>query len=170
MTIQVSHIVAMNADRVIGVDNQLPWRLPADLKRFKALTMGKPIVMGRKTWDSIGRPLPGRDNIVVTRQADFHPEGAHRAGSPAGALELARSLAAGRGVDEVFVIGGEMLYRETLEECDRIYLTEVDVAVNGDAWYPQLDSSRWREAERECYPGNADQAPPFCYVLLLANR
>lgn len=168
MTVKISHIVAMNGQRVIGADNQLPWRLPADLKRFKALTMGKPIVMGRKTWDSIGRPLPGRDNIVVTRQVDFYPEGAHRVGSPEEGLALARSLAAGHGVDEVFVIGGEMLYRDTLDVCDQIYLTEVDVAVDGDAWYPELDSSRWRETQRECYPGNADQVPPYCYVLLTA--
>ena len=164
MSIAVAHIVAMADDRVIGVENTLPWRLSADLKHFKALTMGKPIIMGRKTWESIGRPLPGRSNIVVSSQSDFRADGAELVASLEAALDAAKSIARRDGVDEVFVIGGETLYRQSMAIVERIYLTEVAVRVAGDAFYPPIDGEL-EEVSRECYPEEADQ-PAYAFVLL----
>lgn len=163
MPVAIAQIVAMDRQRVIGVENRLPWHLPADLKHFKALTMGKPIVMGRKTWESIGRPLPGRENIVVSRQADFKAEGARVFASLEKALDCARSAAEAGGLDEVFVIGGETLYRQSLPHVDRVYLTEVDVAVAGDAFYPELPSEQWRESNRERFVAEGD-SPGYAFV------
>ncbi len=165
MSIAVAHIVAMDRQRVIGVDNQLPWRLSADLKHFKALTMGKPIVMGRKTWESIGRPLPGRANIVVSRQPGFVAEGAEVCTDLDMALDCARAAAVRDGVDELFIIGGETLYRQSLEQVDRIYLTEVDLTVAGDAYYPRLAPADWCEHSREHFAAEAGQ-PGYAFVYL----
>lgn len=157
MTLSV--IVAMADNRVIGKDGALPWRLSDDLKRFKALTMGHPIVMGRKTWDSIGRPLSGRTNIVLTRDPAFRAEGASVAHSFEAALEAA---SAAEGGDEVFVIGGEAVYREALGRCDRIYLTEVRGAFDGDARFPEFERAAFRESAREDGAG----APAHAFVVL----
>ena len=164
MSIAVAHIVAMADDRVIGVDNTLPWRLSADLQHFKALTMGKPIIMGRKTWESIGRPLPGRSNIVVSSQSGFQADGAQVVGSLEAALDAAKVIARRDEVGEVFVIGGETLYRQSMAVVDRIYLTEVALGVRGDAFYPPVEGE-WEELSRECYP-EADGQPAFAFVLL----
>lgn len=164
MSITVAHIVAMAENRVIGVDNTLPWRLSADLKHFKALTMARPIVMGRKTWESIGRPLPGRSNIVVSSQATFQAPGAQVFGDVESALAEAKAIAARDGVDEVFVIGGETLYRQSQSLVTRVYLTEVALTVDGDAYYPPLDT-HWQEVARECYPADGEQ-PAFAFVRL----
>ncbi|WP_345889692.1 dihydrofolate reductase [Spongiibacter thalassae] len=169
MSIKFAHIVAAARNGVIGVDNQLPWRLPADLRRFKALTMGKPIVMGRKTWESIGRPLPGRANIVVSRDPHFRAEGAQVFADIAGAMAQAEVEATHSGVDEVFVIGGETIYRQTLAEVDRVYLTEVDVEVEGDAFYPPLEGAVWRETAREI-PESGENTAPSCVFLLFERR
>jgi dihydrofolate reductase len=133
--------VAQNG--VIGVDNRLPWRLPDDLKRFRALTTGHTIIMGRKTWESIGKPLPGRQNIVVSRQLDFHAPGAQMARSLAAALELATLP------DPVFVIGGEALYREALPIATKLYFTEIERDFAGDAHFPEFSRRSWRETARE---------------------
>jgi dihydrofolate reductase len=162
----IAHIVAMARNRVIGVDNQLPWHLPEDLRHFKAKTMGKPIVMGRKTWESIGRPLPGRDNIVVTRQAGFQAEGAYVCATPQDAIALAEQFAQQRGVEELLVIGGAQLYRETLPLCQHIYLTEVDCEIVGDADYPKLDHSEWRELSRERHFQDGEGNPDYSFVEL----
>ncbi|QND86801.1 Dihydrofolate reductase [Chromobacterium vaccinii] len=136
-------VAAMAANRTIGIDNQLPWRLPEDLKHFKATTLGKPVIMGRKTWDSIGRPLPGRRNIVVTRQADWRADGAETAHS------LEEALALAGAVDEACLIGGADLYRQALALADRLCLTEIARDYDGDAHFPVFDPDDWREASRE---------------------
>ena len=159
---RVSLIVAMAENRVIGNAGELPWRLPADLAYFKRVTMGKPVLMGRKTWEAIGRPLPGRKNIVVTRNPAFAAEGAVVVHSLDAALDLVGSAP---GAEEVMVIGGEEIYRLALPRADRIYLTEVDLAPAGDARFPDLDPSEWQEASREDHAANGD-APAHSFVVL----
>ncbi|WCL53566.1 dihydrofolate reductase [Gimibacter soli] len=158
MTLEI--VVAMAANRIIGRDNGLPWHLPADLKHFKAVTMGKPVVMGRKTFESIGRPLPGRRNIVVTRNADWRAEGVDATTS----LEAGIALA-GEASDTVMVIGGADIYRQALPKVGRIHLTEVDVLVDGDASFPALDSAEWREVTRESHPAEEGR-PAYSFVTL----
>ncbi|MCB1474974.1 MAG: dihydrofolate reductase [Rhodobiaceae bacterium] len=157
-------VVAAGSNGVIGVDGGLPWHISSDLKRFKALTMGKPIVMGRRTWDSIGRPLPGRDNIVVTRDVAFAFEGVHAASSLDEALALGARLAAARGVDEIAVIGGAEIYAQTLPEADTVYLTEVDAAPDGDAFFPALDPALWEVSSREQGERGPRDDHDFSYV------
>lgn len=164
--VRISMIVAMNQQRVIGVENRLPWHLPEDLKHFKALTMGKPIVMGRKTWESIGRPLPGRANIVVSGREGFVAEGADVVHSPEAAIDLAKSLAIKNDLDEIFVIGGSAIYKRLLSVTEKIYLTEVECLVEGDAWFPELDLDKWHEAERRCYQAIHQGRPAFSFVTL----
>ena len=166
MTARIALVVAVAENGVIGRDGQLPWRLPSDLKRFRKLTLGKPMVMGRKTYDSIGRPLDGRDTIVVTRQADFQRAGVHSAASIEDALALGQQLAAGRGVDEVMVIGGEEIFRLVLGQADRIYLTLVHATPAGDTRFDTPDPQTWRETAREPMPqGPHDQFPAEFIVL-----
>jgi dihydrofolate reductase len=142
-TLPLSLIAALAHNRVIGRDNQLPWHLPADLRHFKALTLGKPIIMGRKTWDSLGRPLPGRLNLVVSRQTGLALEGAEVFPSLEAAVERAEAWALEQGVDELMLIGGAQLYAQGLEQADRLYLTRVALSPEGDAWFPEFDRSQW---------------------------
>ncbi|MDY7095722.1 MAG: dihydrofolate reductase [Acidobacteriota bacterium] len=144
-------IAAMAENRVIGRDNQLPWRLPADLKRFKAATMGHVLVMGRKTYESIGRPLPGRRTVVLSRDDGYRPEGVEVASSLPRALELA-------GEQEVFVAGGGEVYRRALELADDVLLTVVHGEVEGDAFFPPLDPAVWELAEEEHRPADERHA------------
>ena len=137
-------VVAMAKGRVIGKDGGLPWHIPEDLRHFRRVTMGHAILMGRKTWDSIGRPLPGRRNIVITRNRELQLEGAEVVHS----LEEAVALARDGGDSEPRVIGGASLYEAALPLATRIYLTEVDMEVEGDTFFPGLDESQWRESER----------------------
>ena len=141
-------VAAVGRNGVIGVDGRLPWKIPRDLARFKELTMGQALVMGRATFESIGRPLPGRDNIVLTRRPDWSHEGVDVAGSLADGLEIASS----RGKD-VFVAGGAEVYRSALDVADRLELTEVDAEPDGDTWFPVVDWSQWREVSRQTHPG-----------------
>ncbi|MDD5388448.1 MAG: dihydrofolate reductase [Gallionellaceae bacterium] len=138
----VSVIAAMARNRVIGIDNALPWRLSEDLKHFKALTMGHHIIMGRKTYESIGKPLPGRTTVIVTRDPAYRVEGCLTAHS----LDAAIAACAGDG--EVFFVGGAELYAQVLPRADRLYLTEIQADYVGDAWFPEFDRALWREAER----------------------
>lgn len=138
-------VAAMAAQRVIGIDNRLPWHLPEDLKHFKAVTLGKPVIMGRKTWDSIGRPLPGRRNIVVTRQADWCADGAEAAHS------LEQALALAGEVEEVCLIGGAELYRQAIASADCLRLTEIAGEYPGDAHFPEVSAELWREDSREAH-------------------
>jgi dihydrofolate reductase len=147
--IRIALIVAMAENRVIGRGGDLPWRISADLKHFKAKTMGKPIIMGRKTYDSIGKPLPGRANIVVTQGDGAFPDGVDVAADVSAAMEVAQRRAKETGADEIMIIGGATLYEATLPDADRVYLTEIHEAVDGDTFFPEFDRTAWREVERE---------------------
>ncbi len=140
---RISLIAALAANRVIGIDNRLPWRLPADLQHFKRLTLGHPMVMGRKTWESLPGKLPGRPHVVISRDPAYRTEGAQVVNS------LEAALAACGSDDEVFFIGGENLYRQALAFADRLYLTEIQQDYAGDAWFPEFDRVVWREISRE---------------------
>lgn len=142
-------IVAVSENGVIGRDNALPWHLPEDLRHFKQVTMGKPIIMGRKTFESIGKPLPGRDNIVISRNPAFAAEGVSVASSLEEALALGADFAEKAGVQEMLVIGGAGLYQAAIPSADRLYLTEVHASVEGDTRLPDLDWSQWCEVRRE---------------------
>ncbi|MCL4715381.1 MAG: dihydrofolate reductase [Hyphomonadaceae bacterium] len=149
VTPKLTLVVAVAKNGVIGRGGALPWRLSSDMKRFKAATMGKPVLMGRKTWDSLPRkPLPGRQNLVLTRDADFKADGAWVYTGLSAMLAAARAMAEASGADEACVIGGAQLYDETLAAADRIVLTEVNLEPEGDAFL-RLDLSRWREVSRE---------------------
>jgi len=163
--IKLSLIAAMARNRVIGRDNAMPWHLPEDLRYFKATTLGKPIVMGRKTFDSLGRPLPGRTNIVVSRKPGLEIEGAQVFNSIAAALTFARRKALSDGVAEVMVIGGENLYRQTLEQADRLYLTRIESEPEGDAWFPPFDEQAWTLASERAVAAG-DGYPAHVYQVL----
>ncbi|MBO0741443.1 MAG: dihydrofolate reductase [Hyphomicrobiaceae bacterium] len=141
-------VVAVAENGVIGRAGQLPWRLSSDLKRFRQLTLGKPVVMGRKTYASIGKPLEGRDNIVLTRQADFHPPGVYVAAGVEEALALGQRLAAEHGMGEVMVIGGAGIFQRALERAQRIHLTRVHATPAGDARFDPPGPPVWRETQR----------------------
>ncbi len=147
-----SLIVAVSENGVIGRAGALPWRLSSDLKTFRRLTMGKPILMGRKTFQSIGKPLDGRDNIVVTRDPSFEVTGVSTCETVSDALVLARVLAKTSGADEIMVIGGADIYAATFPVADRIYLTRVHAEIDGDRHFGPLDAAEWRETSREPLP------------------
>jgi dihydrofolate reductase len=153
-------VVAMARNRTIGRDNQLPWRLPDEIAYFKKVTMGHPIVMGRRTYESIGKPLPGRLNIVVTHDRGYQAPGCTVVGS------LEEAWRAAGNAEEVCVIGGTSLFRETLPIADRIHLTEVEADVEGDTFFPDFDRSQWREREIERHAADARHAYPFRILLL----
>lgn len=161
-TLPLCLIAALAENRVIGRDNQLPWHLPADLKHFKAKTLGKPIIMGRKTWDSLGRPLPGRLNLVVSRQAGLQLEGAEVFPSLDAAIARADEWARAQGVDELMLIGGAQLYEQGLAQAERLYLTRVALEPEGDAWFPAFDEAQWQCREREAQPA-VEPAPAHCF-------
>ncbi len=150
----VSIIVAMAENRVIGRANGLPWKLSADLKRFKALTMGHHIVMGRRTYESIGRLLPGRTTVIVSRREGYAVEGAVVVSS----LEEAIALS-----DDLFVIGGGQVYEEVLPLADRIYLTRVQAAVDGDTWFPEVDWKGWKLLAQESHPADGKNDHPYTF-------
>lgn len=163
-TLPLSLIAALAENRVIGVDNSMPWHLPADFKYFKASTLGKPIIMGRKTWDSLGRPLPGRLNLVVSRQTDLQLEGAEVFASLEAAIERAEAWAIEQGVDEVMLIGGAQLYSQGLADADRLYLTRVGLNPMGDAWFPEFDETQWTLVSEELHAATDDK-PPFSFEV-----
>ena len=156
---RVSLIVAAADNGVIGREGQLPWRLSADLRRFKQLTLGHHIIMGRKTFESIGRLLPGRTSVVVTRQTQYAGGGAKVAGD----LEHALDLAAGD--DEVFIVGGGDIYQLALPLADRVYLTRVDAAMDGDAHFPPLAENHWRLTSEESHPASENNDFPFTFQI-----
>lgn len=158
----VSAIVAISRNRVIGSDNQIPWYLPADMAFFKRTTMGHFVIMGRLTFLSMGRPLPKRSNVVVTRDLFFTATGCLIAHS----LEEALSLAQEAGETEAFIIGGGQIYRESMEYLDRIYLTEVDVAVEGDVFFPELKENEWEVIRSESHPADEKNDFPFTFKTL----
>jgi len=156
-TTEIVLVAAVARNGVIGRDNGLPWRLKADLAHFKRTTMGHPIVMGRKTWESLGRPLPGRRNIVVTRNADYRAEGAEVF------TDIDTALAAA-GTGTVCIIGGAELYRQVLDRADRLVLTEVAADVEGDAHFPEFDRDTFVEVAREAHPADADNEHDYAFV------
>ncbi len=160
---RLSILVAMAQNRVIGKDNALPWRLPSDLKRFKALTMGHPIIMGRKTYKSIGRPLPGRTCIVVTHQPEYKIEGAMVVHSIATALRICYD---NKDTAESFIIGGSEIFRQTLPVCDRLYITEIQGNFAGDVLFPEFNRSEWRETSREKYCLDEDNGLEYHFMIL----
>ncbi|WLS02651.1 dihydrofolate reductase [Shinella oryzae] len=145
-------VVAVASNGVIGRDGDLPWRLPSDLKRFKQLTLGKPVVMGRRTWDSIGRPLPGRPNIVITRDPAFSAPGAQVVASLDDALAAARREAEMLGVDEICVIGGGQIYAQVFDRADILHVTHVDADVEGDTRFPDIDPASFEKVVEEEIP------------------
>ena len=156
---KISMIVAMAHDRVIGKDNQMPWHLPADLAHFKRVTLGKPVLMGRKTFESIGRPLPGRRNLVISRNPNYQAEGIEVVGS----VEAALALLAGSSVEELMVIGGGHLYAEMLPSADCLYLTQIDLAVEGDTRFPAFDDGQWQRIECESHPADEKNPHPYSF-------
>jgi len=158
---RLSVIAAMDRNRLIGAGNRLPWRLPADLRRFRALTMGKPVIMGRRTHESIGKPLPGRINVVLSRRPGYRAPGCTVLAT------LDAAIDAHAGHDELMIAGGARLYAEALPRADRMYLTLLDGAFDGDAYFPEFDAGEWREIEREEHPAGEDGAPcAFRFVVL----
>jgi dihydrofolate reductase len=155
-------IAAIGTNRVIGVAGGLPWRLPADLQHFKALTLGKPVLMGRRTWESLGRPLPGRRNLVVTRQAGFAAPGAEVFAT------VEAALAAAAEQPEVMVIGGGELYSQLLPQADVLELTEVAATLAGDAFFPAFDPAVWPEVSREAHA--ADERHAYAYTFVRRIR
>jgi dihydrofolate reductase len=155
---KISLVVAMADNYVIGRDNGLPWRLSSDLKRFKALTIGKPVVMGRKCYESIGKPLPGRPNIVITRDKSYHADGVTVANSYDEAIALATAEAGQIGADEIAVIGGGEIYRLAMERADILHVTHINAVIEGDTWFPPIDPVIWRPVHEEAIPaGEKDQ-------------
>jgi dihydrofolate reductase len=157
---RIAIVVAATDDGVMGKDNALPWRLPDDLKRFKQLTMGKPIVMGRKTFESIGKALPGRRNIVISRQRDFVAPGCDVVGSVEAALATASEAA------EVSVIGGAEIFRQVLPNADLVHLTLIHAKIDGDVFFPSLKAPEWRAISQEEHPVDERHAHPFTFLTL----
>ena len=153
-------VVAMADNRVIGHQGGMPWHLPADLRYFRHTTLGKPIVMGRRTHEAIGRPLPGRHNIVISTKPGYRAEGCTVVTS------LEAALAAAGEAPEVMLIGGGQLYRQVLPRADRIHLTEVHARPEGDVTFPELDPAEWRETHREAHPADAHNPHPYDFVVL----
>ncbi len=159
--------VARSLNGVIGRDGDLPWRLKSDLAIFKACTMGKPVIMGRKTWDSLPRkPLPGRMNIVLSQDGSFEPQQAVVCESFLEALQMAKEQAADDGVDEVCVIGGRAIFELALPRAKRLYLTEVQAEVEGDVSFPDFDETAWTEVRREAHPAGPDDDHAFVFRVL----
>ena len=161
----ISIIVATADNGVIGKDNQLLWRLSADLKQFRILTTGHSIIMGRKTFESIGKPLPNRTNIVISRQSNFDfPEGVSKANSLEKAIEMAKNA---EGNEEIFIIGGGNVYKQALEITDKIYLTEIKANIEGDAFFPKLNEKDWKEISRISYAKDEKNEYDFDFVELI---
>ena len=156
----ISIIVAASTNNVIGKDGGLPWRLPEDLKRFKQVTMGKPMIMGRATWESIGRALPGRQSIVLTRQAGFVAKGCDIATTVEDALQLAGDA------EEVMVIGGGHVYQQFLPQAGRVYLTRVNATIEGDTFFPEIDDNLWKVLGRESFPASGEREHAFEILTL----
>jgi dihydrofolate reductase len=156
-----SIIVAVDQNNGIGYQNQMPWHLPAELKRFRQLTMGHYLIMGRKTFESIGKPLPGRTTIIVTRNPSYQAEGCLVAHSLGGAIQLANTANA----DEVFVCGGQSIYREALEEAERLYLTRIHADYQTDISFPACDQTAWEEISSEFHPSDEKNPSPFTFFI-----
>jgi len=169
-SIKLSLIMARAENGTIGIDNTLPWHISSDLKNFKKVTMAKPVIMGRKTFESIGKPLPGRTNIVITRQADWQVKGAIVCHDVKEAVTSAKKAAADTDAEEIMVIGGAEIYARLLLEADRIYLTEVHRHYEGDAWFTAPDKTQWKEISRERFPPDDQDGPSYSFVVFDRRR
>ena len=154
----LSLICAMDRNRLIGKNNSLPWHIPADLAFFKRTTMGKPVIMGRKTYESIGKPLPGRSNIIVTRNSSLSFPGCDIASGIDHAIALAQDS------HEVMIIGGASLYRQSLDKANQIYLTLIHHGFSGDTWFPEIDPDRWKQANREDFQADSTTSYPYSFI------
>lgn len=159
---QVSIIVAMDRNRVIGKNGTLPWHISSDLQNFKKITMGKTIIMGRKTHESIGRPLPGRENIILTRDKNYQAEGCTVLQCIEDIFEYCKN------VDEVMITGGSEIYQQSLEQASRLYLTEVHTEIEGDTFFPEFERNEWKEISREEF--KADEKNEFDYSFVILER
>lgn len=153
----ITMVAALTRNHVIGKNNDLPWRLPADLAHFKRLTLGKPIILGRKNYQSIGRPLPGRHNIVITRDRTFSADGVTVVHSPADALRAAGN------VDEVMIIGGADIYRQFLPQADRLHLTWIEADIDGDTYFPDFSTFNWQRSASEQRPADDNNPHPMTF-------
>jgi dihydrofolate reductase len=160
---KISLIVAMSANRVIGRDNKMPWHLSADLKHFRALTMNAPILMGRKTFESIGKPLDGRTNLILSKNSNYQPEGCFVFNSFETALNAAQNYG-----EELFIIGGATLYEMTLPLAQRLYLTDIEAEFEGDTFFPEMDFNEWNEVACECV--SDDEKVDFTYRFLTLEK
>ena len=161
----ISAIVATARNNAIGKDNDLPWHLPADLKYFKNTTYGKPVLMGRKSFESIGRPLPGRTNIIITRNEDYYHSGVHVCHSISDGLSLAEEL----GTEELFITGGSHIYEQTMDVWDKLYLTRIDIEVpDATTFFPEIDFSKWKLVREEGH--KADEKNPYDYTFCQYER
>lgn len=159
---KISMIAAIAHNNVLGADNQIPWHLPKDFQHFKRTTMGKPIIMGRKTFNSLGKPLPGRQNIIMTSQEDFSAPGCTVVHSPE------QALAACGDCDEAMIIGGAEIYKLFLDQAERIYLTEITLDCQGDTFFPEFDKTVWHEVQRE--PQQPDEKNPHPYSFVIYEK
>ena len=159
---KISLIVAMATNRAIGLNNQMPWHLSADLKKFKAITMGSPILMGRKTFESIGRPLPGRENIVISRNTEYQQQGCTVFNS------VEQAITACQQYKEVFVIGGATFYDVMIDKADCLYLTQINQSFDADTFFPEIKPEQWKELSREDI--NNDPSVDFSYSFLILER
>ena len=155
-------MVARSDNRVIGKDNDLVWHMPADLKYFKQTTMGHYAIMGRKTYESVDKPLPGRTNVIITRQPDYHRENCLVVHS----VEEAFALGEENGQEEVFILGGSQIYELTMRLADRIYLTEIKAEFEGDSYFPEIDPAQWKEVKREEHAPDEKNPYPYAFVVL----
>ncbi|VEJ45601.1 dihydrofolate reductase [Bartonella vinsonii] len=165
MTVPICLIAAVAENGVIGREGAMPWRLSTDLQRFKALTFGKPIIMGRKTWDSLGKPLPGRLNIVITRNHDFNAKGAIITHSLSQACSVAKREVSQNGADAIFIIGGGEIFQQGFSIADKIFLTEVLASINGDSFFPVFDKEKWTIVQTQYIPEGDKDSHPTRFVV-----
>ncbi|GAA5094592.1 dihydrofolate reductase [Bartonella acomydis] len=165
MTLSICLIAAVAENGVIGHEGVMPWHLSTDLQRFKALTFGKPVIMGRKTWDSLGKPLPGRTNIVITRNDKFKAEGAVIVYSLSQACSVAKSVASQNDVDAIFIIGGGEIFQQGLYIADKIFLTEVLAFIKGDSFFPVFDKEKWTIVQTQYIPKGDKDSHPTRFVV-----
>lgn len=163
---RLSAIVAISKNHVIGRDGDMPWHIPTDLKHFKATTIGKPMIMGRRTWESIGGYLKGRELIVVSRSGLPDPKGAHVVGSLDHAIDKAREIAGRDGVDEIMIMGGGQIYAQAMAKVDRLIISHVDMMIDdGDTWFPEIEPAIWREVDRADNCGGERDSANFSIVV-----
>ncbi|WP_273759392.1 dihydrofolate reductase [Bartonella sp. ML70XJBT.G] len=165
MTLPICLIAAVTENGVIGREGAMPWTLSTDLQRFKALTFGKPIIMGRKTWDSLGRPLPGRTNIVITRNGTWRAEGAVVVHSLSQACSVAKRIASQNDADAIFIIGGGEIFQQGLHIADKIFLTEVLASIKGDSFFPVFDKEKWTLVQTQYIPEGDKDSHPTRFVV-----